>query len=254
MSGRCFFIGRVEPGQDCVLLDERASHHTETVLRLKTGDCVELRDGCGNAWQGEIAQTGGGAVRVRLGTQCALEVESRLELTLAIALGKQDRMDVVVRQATELGVTRLVAFRAERSQYGLSGEQTERRLFRWIKIAQGALCQCGRTRLPELIYLPGVQELVARSELWQEGPGGLLKVVAREEERRQSLMELLGRLPHCRQILAVVGPEGGWTREEEARFFSAGFHPVHLGPRILRLETAAVALLSLAQLLWGDFS
>ena len=254
MSRKCFFVDRVEPGQDFVVLDECCAHHTETVLRLKSGDPVELRDGCGNAWQGEIAQTGGGTVRVRLCERRDIEVESRLELTLAMALARQDRMDLVVRQATELGVSRLVAFRAERSQYGLSGRQAEKRLGRWIKIAQGALCQCCRTKLPEVIYLSGVPELLAQAGLWQEGTGGLLKVLAREEERQQNLMGLWRQLPDSRRILAVVGPEGGWTGAEENRFVGAGFHSIHLGPRILRLETAAVTLVSLAQLLWGDFS
>ena len=161
-------------------------------------------------------------------------------------------MELVLRQATEIGVHRFVAFRAQRSQYKLSAAQAEKRKERWSKIAREAMCQCGRMRLPEITVHHDVNELIAESARWSPGGEAGLKILTWEAERHQSLKRLWQEFPDCRRTLAVVGPEGGWTQDEVDRFRAAGFHLVHLGPRTLRLETAAIAFLSSAQVLWGD--
>jgi len=253
MTRRCFFVEDMNPELGVVRLTDRVGHHLGDVLRLKRGDAVDLRDGRGNAWRAVIAGVEGSAVRVELGEKQALRNESTLEITLALAFSQLDRMDLVLRQATEIGVQRFVAFRAQRSQYGLSGARAEKRRERWSRIIREALCQCERIILPRIEILSDVRAFIAASGAYASEDEGGLKLVAREAEPAECLTSLRRLFPACTQVVVVVGPEGGWAQTEVDQFMEAGFHAVQLGPRILRLETAAVAVLSSVQLLWGDF-
>ncbi len=259
MTHRCFFVNEVKPGDEIVTVTRDVAHHMESVLRLKAGDSVELRDGKGRAWLAVVADVAGERARLRLGEALAIRKESPLELVLALALARSDRMDLVLRQAAEMGAHGFVSFRAQRSQYDLSGARAGKKVERWTKIAREALCQCGRLLLPEITLLSDVQELLRYATTWErdEAQGGSsgesLKILAWEGEGHQGLMDLWRRFPEPRRLLVAVGPEGGWTRDEAASFMAAGFHAVHLGPRVLRFETAAAALLAMTQLLWGDF-
>ncbi|MCE5242767.1 MAG: RsmE family RNA methyltransferase [Syntrophobacteraceae bacterium] len=253
MTRKCFYIEDVEADGGLIPLDSRLAHQIEGVLRMRPGDFVEVRDGKGGGWKAAIEDAGGGKLGVRLLEKQHLHVESPVELTLALAFSRADRMETVVRQATELGVHRFVTFRAQRSQYGLSGPQAEKRVERWSKIAREALCQCGRTRVPEMTVFSGIDEFRNRVPDWGSEAGGTLRILACEEKCEANLHVLRREHPACGRVLAVVGPEGGWTAGELDLLNGSGFRSVHMGPRILRLETAAIALLSLIQLLWGDF-
>ncbi len=252
MTRKCFLIEDEDLDAEVVTLPDDVAHHLRKVLRLRPGDRIELRDGRGNGWSAVIREMKGRGVRVAVGEKLSVCNESPLMLTLALAFSRSDRMELALRQATELGVQRFVAFGAERSDYHLPGAQTEHRKERWQKIMREALCQCGRMKLPEIFILEGASELMARAASWEATEGKALKILAREEADRQSLFALFEMQPACRKMLVVVGPEGGWSKGEAEQFVGAGFYPVHLGPRTLRLETAAVALLAAAQLLWGD--
>jgi 16S rRNA (uracil1498-N3)-methyltransferase len=252
MTRKCFYLERVDQPAETVTLSEEVSRQIGTVLRLRPGEAIEVRDGAGNGWRGIIEEIKAKAVKVRLIDRQDLCTESPLDLTLALAFSRLDRMELVLRQATELGVTAIVAFQAARSQYGLSGSQAEKRLERWSKIGREALCQCGRANIPRVRILSGVEELLAYGISENLGEDGPLRIVGLEEGADAGLLPLWQTHPEKRSIIAMVGPEGGWTNAEAERFRSEGIHPVRLGPRILRLETAAVALVSAIQLLWGD--
>ena len=177
--------------------------------------------------------------------------ESPCEVTLALALARQDRMDLAVRQAVELGAAGIVAFRAARSQYGLSGAALEKRRERFSAIAREALSQCGRSRLPEIAILPDFSGFPAFSGAWAAKGEGLL-LAAMEGSGGGGLPALFREHPGARRVLAVVGPEGGFTQIETGALRGAGFFAVTLGPRVLRCETAAAALLASIQMLRGD--
>jgi len=253
MTRKCFFgrNGLAENG--LITLPRETARHLESVLRSKPGDSVEIRDGEGHGWKGVIETMKEGAIQVRLLERQVLTNESCLVVTLALAFSRSEKMEEVIRHATELGVQRIAFFRARRSQYGLKGEKIHKKLERWEKIAQEALCQCGRGRLPEIVVFQETHDFL--KEVSQEemlGPSGL-KIVALETAAEESLVSLKRAVPSCEQALVVVGPEGGWTVEEVNLFKEYDFRSVHLGPRVLRLETAALAIVSCMQLLWGDF-
>ncbi len=261
MARRCFLIEKVVAGTEFVNLTVEASHHLEKVLRLRIGETVEVRDGSGNAWKAEIASIKKGCASLRLISRLDLALfESPLKITLALALVRTDIIDMAVRQATEMGVAKIALFRASRSQYSLAGERAGKKALRLSKIAREALCQCGRTKIPEISVFEDLDSLLAahatgerleKGEVEEEAP--ILKIVALEAEREQSIDIIKKACPSCSEVLAVVGPEGGWENFEILKLIGAGFHPISLGPRILRFETAAVALISSIQLLWGDF-
>ncbi len=253
MTRKCFFVPEIPPEAGIFDLPRQVSRQLESVLRAKVGDYVELLDGVGEAWTCEISGIRKGIVSVRLtGKRDRSLFESPFQITLGLGIARSDIMDQVVRQATEMGVSRLVAFRASRSQYGLSGKQAEKKKVRWSKIAGEAICQCGRTIAPEIEICEGLEAFLASVASKTGADAHVIKIFARERESGEGLADLRRGTGMSSAIFAVVGPEGGWDSSEVSSLMSAGFRPVSLGPRILRFETAAVALVSSIQLLWGD--
>ena len=252
MTRKCFLVDQRDLSTGRVTLGDDVAHHVRTVLRLRVGDSIELRDGQGNAWDAILTEMAGRQVRVAVVGKKLVQRESSLLLTLALAFSRADRMELAVRQATEMGVHRFIAFPAVRSEYRLSGSRIAKREERWRRIAREALCQCGRISLPQIQICSNADELLSASSEALIGEREGLMILAREDAERLSLLSLHARYPECQKMLVVVGPEGGWSQPEGEHFLQAGFHPVHLGPRTLRLETATLALLTAVQLLWGD--
>lgn len=253
MTRKCVFIEPLDDEQELVVLTGATAHHLQHVLRVRSGETVELRDGSGGGWCAEVVEVGRGSVQVRVTAPQAIPNESPLRLTLALAFARADRMDLVLRQATELGVQRFVAFRAGRSQYSLSGSQLAKRRQRWVKIAREAMCQCGRMKIPEIDIYSDLPEFLADLARSPHEPSRCLKLVAKERHEETTLTSLRGMFEEMDEIVAVIGPEGGWAGDEIGRFDATDFRAVRLGPRVLRLETAAVAFIAAVQLLWGDF-
>jgi 16S rRNA (uracil1498-N3)-methyltransferase len=220
--------------------------HMRKVLRLGVGDDVVLFDDGGFEHEGRIAAYTGDAAEIAIAKSSRPERESPLAVTLAQALGKGDKLDLVVEKATELGVASIVPFVCRRTVPKLERDAAARRGERWRRIALGAAKQSGRTRVPE------IHELVDLSALVQRPSPCDLRILFWENEQGRGLKQLHAENPRAASLLLVVGPEGGFTAEEAALAIGNGFHSVGLGRRILRTETAAVAAVALAQFLWGD--
>lgn len=253
MTRKCFYAEHLDSGSEFAELRDQTAHHIESVLRLKPGDSIEVRDGLGNGWGAEILVISGGVVRVRLKERQLAPTESPLRLTLAMAFARSDRMELVLRQATEIGIHEFIAFRTRRSQYGLRETHLGKKRERWLKIAREALCQCGRTVLPQVHFFSDLPEFISTIPPSESSDNSSLRMLALEEGSRQNVLSLWKTFPMYKQVMIAIGPEGGWVQDEVDQFVHAGFRPVSLGPRTLRLETAAIALLGSAQLLWGDF-
>jgi len=168
-------------------------------------------------------------------------------------MARSDTMDLLIRQATELGVFRLAVFRAMRSQYALSGGQAEKKKQRWSRIAGEAICLSRRARSPEIDIFEDLDSFLTSFGVEDWAAQDSLKLFALERKAGNGIRDLRrGSGTDIHRILAVLGPEGGWDSVETAALIGAGFRPVSLGPRTLRLETAAVAFVCSIQLLWGD--
>ncbi len=254
MTRRRFFVPEVAAGPRDFDLPPALSRQLESVLRAKSGESIELLDGRGSAWECLITGVRRGRVSVSLIRELDRPaLEPRLAVTLAVGICRADTMDLIARQATETGVLRLAVFRALRSQYGLSGTQTAKKEERWSKISNEAICQCGRTRSLEFRFFEDLGQFLTSLEREESVMERTLKIFALESEPCGGLMSLRsGTGPDIDRVLAVLGPEGGWDKAESSALIGAAFRPVSIGPRTLRVETAAVALVSSIQLLWGD--
>jgi 16S rRNA (uracil1498-N3)-methyltransferase len=225
-------------------LSPAKSHHLAQVLRLVPGDPVVLFDGQGRAHDAMVIDCARGAVSVQVGARRDEQRESPLRVTLAQALSSGERMDYTIQKAVELGVSGIQPLLSERCVVRLSGERAEKKQAHWQGVVVAACEQCGRN------VVPAVNRLLAlRDWLMQPGPAdGLRLLLAPGAETT------LGRLPRpAGAITVLAGPEGGLSPTELEDAVRAGFTPLRLGPRVLRTETAAVALLAAMQGLWGDF-
>jgi len=224
-----------------VLLGSEESHHLTRVLRLGIGAEVAVCDGAGRVAAARVAEISRQGVRLALTGELPVPAESPLDLTLAVGQAKGEALDRVVELATELGATRVLIFSSAFSE-PVSRERAHRRLGRWQRLARETLKLCRRTRLPEIGYSEFATLLALSAEL---------KILFYEEERQGLAPEEFPRRPAG--VLLVVGPEGGFAPAEVAAAREAGFRVAGLGPRRLRVETAAAAALGLAQFLWGDW-
>lgn len=220
--------------------------HLRRALRLRAGDPVTLFDDEGWEHEGIIRACTEQAGEVEILKSYQPGRESPLEITLAQALGKGEKVDWVVEKATELGVRTIVPFLSSYTVAKLDGKKIERRQERWRKIALSAAKQSGRTRIPEILEVSDFRDLVRRPWPCE------LKLFFWEKESRQTLKQMKEEKTHLNSLLLMVGPEGGFSSDEASEAMRQGFRSVRLGTRILRTETAALAALSIAEFLWGD--
>ncbi len=241
MQRHRFFAPPARHFDSRIVLDTEESHHLARVLRLLPGATVFAFDGNGAEYECEVARVSKEATELNVLARLSNEVESPLQLTLAQALVKGDKFDWVVQKATELGVTRIVPLVTEHSEFR-KAEGRELRLQRWRRIALEATKQCGRRKLIELGEVQNFQQFC------EAEPSGLRLIFS--ERGGKGLAEIAP----AHSVTLAIGPEGGWSESELKLSETLGFVPVHLGNRILRTETAAVAAVSLAQYLFGDLS
>ncbi|MCA1613961.1 MAG: 16S rRNA (uracil(1498)-N(3))-methyltransferase [Acidobacteria bacterium] len=247
------------PGRLHVALSREETAHLTNVLRLREGAEVFVFDGEGHEFLcavGPEAKRRAREATLRvLGLAEPPHKESPLRLTLAPAMLKGEKFDLVVQKATELGVTRIVPVEAERAEVRLPGSPEEpaaaKRVARWRRIAVEAAKQSGRARVPEVrapIHLTTLLSEVAHD---LDGADELRLIFSERDGR--GLSETLGGAGDApRRVTALVGPEGGWEDAEIEQATAAGWHAVTLGGRTLRAETAAVVAAALLQHLCGD--
>ena len=224
-----------------VVLDAEEARHLRRVLRLRVGDVVRALDGRGRELTVRLTALGARSAEGEILDSATPARESPLHLTLAQGLPKADKLEIIIRMSTELGVTAVVPLLTSRTVP--LGEGRGRR-DRWERVAREAAKQSGRAVVPTIA---APQELAAW--LAARDPTGLL--VCLWERETAPLAE---RLPAARPARAtvVVGPEGGLAEEEVAALEAAGAILAGLGPRVLRTETAGPVAVALLQARWGD--
>lgn len=223
-------------------LPEEAAHHAVRVLRLREGDAVQLFDGNGGEWLARIQRLKP-AVRVVLEEFAAADREAPLQVSLIQGVASGDKMDWIMQKAVELGVAAIQPVFAKRSVVRLSGERSERRVQHWRNIAVASCEQSRRNRIPRVAPLVDLPQYLAQPAQQNEcrlilSPGAQMRI--RDVALPSGPVSIL------------VGPEGGFEDGEFAAAELAGFIPVHLGPRVLRTETAGPAALAVVLSLWGD--
>lgn len=246
---RRFFVEDV-PGEDgLIFLTGKEANHIRNVLRMKRGDALIVMDGIGHNFEAIIEELHRKGVRVKIIRGLPAPPPSPVEIHLAQALIKSRPMDSLIQKATELGVVSITTFASQRAAARIRPEHLSRKMDHWEEIMKAACKQSGRPNLPTLNPPLPFEALIENAPRQ-----GTLKVLLWEAEKEADLKGLLrsvGQLPH---IMAIIGPEGGFTPMEVRLARDAGFRIVSLGSRILRSETAAITLLSIIQYEWGDLS
>ena len=216
------------------------------VLRLKGGSEVTLTDAGGAHLSGVIEEVGAKSLTVRITSrESELETEQALRVTLYQGLPKGEKLDLILQKCTELGAAELVTFDAARSVVKLRGERSAGRLARSERIVLEAARQSGR-RLAPKVTIGGTLDAVLRDARQT------VKLLLWEGEQTTRLRGIFEAHPPPESVGIVVGPEGGLTTQEVEQAMAYGFTPVTLGRRILRTETAGLAMLSILQFYWGD--
>jgi 16S rRNA (uracil1498-N3)-methyltransferase len=227
-----------------VTLDPEETFHLARVLRLGVGAKVEVCDGEGGNYTARVATLESRGATLHILKKLTPWGESPLSLILGIGLAKGETLDEAIRQATEMGVSRIIPFISERSER-LPAERAEKRRGRWQRLARESVKSCQRSLLPQIeppqdfaVALAGPEEL--KLIFWEEERGGRLN---------SFLMQ-----PRPRDVRVLIGPEGGFSAAEAEQAVAAGFHVASLGPRRLKVATAALAAIALMQYAWGDLA
>jgi 16S rRNA (uracil1498-N3)-methyltransferase len=236
-----------------VALTEDRVHHLRRVLRLAEGDALSLTDGAGASADAQLVGDG-----ARLSADAVVAATSGMRLVLAQALSKGRRAEDAVRTACELGVDRLVPVVAERTQGRPDARGAQAVLERWSAVAAAALEQSRGVRLVAVD-----EPIPTRALATRPAGAGAVRLVAvpgatpLPEVLREVLPEVLREVPGdalVGEVVVAIGPEGGWSPQEVDGFVAAGWHPVGLGPTVLRTEhagPAAVAVIAAAAGRWS---
>lgn len=243
MSRRRFFAppGAFNFGKQIVTLTADEARHLREVLRLKPGDEVSVFDGEGREFRAAVVQARREWAELELKDEIApARPESALQITLAVALLKGEKFDLVVQKATELGVYKIVPLMTRYADIKLrDAADAEKRVVRWQRIALEAAKQSGRALVPTVDSpeeLRSVIDPLNPCFLFSEKEGHGLKQIETDK------------------VTAIIGSEGGWADEELAQARAAGAQIVTLGGRVLRAETAAITATALLQHRFGDLN
>jgi 16S rRNA (uracil1498-N3)-methyltransferase len=237
---RRFFINPTQIQKDLGVITDQEARHISMVLRLKPGNTIELFDGEGMVYRAEITTINKATVEAKIMTGQHHHEEPPF-LSVAQALVKGNKMDLIIQKATELGVSE---FWPTINQHCAVTSTSASQISRWQRIAHESCKQCNRPT-PMLIHaaVPLPKFLAQTKDL-------STKILLWEDEETKTLHDIDLQAPE--HILLLIGPEGGFSEQEAKSSIIHGFKPVSLGSQILRAETAAIASISILQFLLGN--
>lgn len=233
-----FFMKNMSLNGSGFSLPESTSRQIARVLRLKPGETIILLDGLGFESKAVLTTVNDNQCHVNLAPKEKVTTEPTVHLNMLLALTQREKFEWMLQKCTEIGVSSFHPFVSTRSLVQKPEEAEEKRE-RWEKILQEAAEQSHRGRIPNLLPSTRFKEVV--TDTYSEGA---LKLILWEDELNVSLKPLLQKY-QGQDVIVLIGPEGGLSGEEVALAREAGFQPVSLGKRILRMETAAITAAAL---------
>lgn len=224
-----------------IALDKTRGHYLKNVLRLKPGAAFFLFNGRQASDYQATLLADGKQFKAEIGAALPLATESGLASEIIQGLGRADHTDWMIQKTTELGVSKISLFNAERTQSPLKAAQLEKKMTHWQGVAISACEQCGRAIVPGIVFHAGLEPLLDTL------PDSLKLLLDFEGQPLDSVLQV----PQPK-ISILLGPEGGLNPREIELARGSGFQPVSLGKRVLRFETAATAALAIVQSGTGD--
>lgn len=240
-----FFISPEQVQKEQVIITGPDVTHISRVLRMGPGDVITVLDGRGNGYRVRLTVITRSQAEGIILEQFTPGGEAPLRVTLVQGLSKGDKMDIIIQKGTELGVSRVVPLHCRRSVVQLTPQKAGERQQRWQRIALEAAKQCRRALIPRVtavMDLPSALDLLAPDTL---------ALMPWEGERGRGLKGVL-QGQSSREVVVFIGPEGGFDPAEVALARQRGVLPVSLGPRILRTETAGLAVVAMVMYELGD--
>lgn len=236
MHWESFFVQPKNVHGDELILAEEETHHLSRILRKNKGDIIWVVDGEGTGYEVKILHISQNNVRGKIIKTRRRIGESVAEVSLAQAVLKGERFDWLVEKATEIGVRKIIPFTSDNA-VTVAGPQ---KINRWKRIAIASMKQSGRSIFPDITSAMSFKQVMGL------GSNCNYRLIAHAGPESTSVNAVESKHQiTTHKALLVVGPEGGFTKEEIEQAVECGFHPVTLGPRRLRAETAGVVFLSL---------
>ena len=238
-----FFVDQPLQAGATFALPAGAARHVQ-VLRMQPGSAITLFNGQGGEWAARVTQMGRSDVTVEIGAPAAVDRELALAVTLALGMPANERMDTLIEKATELGVAAIQPLLCERSVLRLSGERAAKKVAHWQGVAQAACEQSGRTRVPQILPISSLSDWLR--ELPAAPPAPTLQAPARWLLSLRETEPLAARAAQAWPggAICLSGPEGGLSAGEEEAARAHAFVAISLGARVLRADTAPLAVLA----------
>lgn len=234
-----FYIKNNQINNNEITITGDDANHIKNVLRYKIGDELDVCNEDAKRYQAEITDFSANGIILRVIKESEKSAESPLNITLFQGLPKADKMEYIIQKATELGVSEVVPVEMERSVAKLTGKDSSKKIERWNKIAYEASKQCGRDRVPLVQNVDNLKNIIEKFSKYD------IVLLPYEKEFGQNLKQVLQRHKNFENVAIVIGPEGGFSESDLALLKLPNTEMVTLGPRILRTETASLAVLSM---------
>ena len=228
-----------------IILDEFSSHHALRVMRVKVDDFLVLFNGDGFEYRGRVSDINKKTINVEILSKEKNNSESPININLFQSISSNEKMDMVIQKATELGVSSIQPIFTSRSTIKLSLDRTKKRVIHWKQVSISACEQSGRSKIPTIklpIEFDQISEGIKTNSL------NLLLHPDNLEESSNLPNEYSG------DINIFIGPEGGFSQDEVLLLKKQNCINIQLGPRILRTETAPLAIIAILQYKYGDFA
>jgi 16S rRNA (uracil1498-N3)-methyltransferase len=222
-----------------LILPAEQRHRITRVLRLNPGDTLIVFDGQGKEYRVTLNKGKNKELEGNIESITSINRDPELEITLMQGIPKFEKMDLIVQKTTELGIKRIIPVITERTIPHLTQQKIKLRVDRWQKIAIAAAEQCGRSIIPIISPITSFElglEIIKSQDT---------KLFFWEEERTTTLKSVLQAMIIPQSTVIIIGPEGGFTKEEAALAVKSGAISVSLGSRLLRTETAPITALSI---------
>ena len=239
-----FIIPEIDSIQSKAVIHGQDAKHISKVLRLNKGDTIDITNGKGKDYTAIITCISPGNIEIEIIEEHDSLTESPINITLCQGMLKDKKMDLVIKHITQLGIYEWIPFFCERSIPKPDEKRMEKRHQRWEIIARESLKQCRRSRLPIVSKPISFKQLLNRSVSHD------LKIAFWEKATQK--LDTLEKNPSIKKVLILIGPEGGFSKNEIAQSNENGFLSYSLGPRILRAETASISSCALIQNILGD--